>query len=67
MRYGSTWYVGGHQLKLCHEVSAEEPNQSVERTEASRFAHSKSVCQWRLASAAHAGRSAHGFLWAQQN
>jgi hypothetical protein len=38
------------------KVTKKKPNQSVERTRASRLAHSKFAGQWRLASAAHAGR-----------
>jgi len=36
----------------------EDPNHSIEPTEASRSVHSQIVAQRRLASAAHADRSA---------
>ena len=38
-------------------VTKKKPNQSVERTGTSRSAHLQLVDQWRLAPAAHAGRS----------
>jgi len=40
------------------KVTKKKPNQSVERTEASRLAHFEFVGQLQLAPAAHAGRSA---------
>jgi len=37
-------------------ITKSSPNQSVERTGASRLAHLQFARQWRLAPAAHAGR-----------
>lgn len=44
---------------FCHVLSLPtSPNHSIQRTEASRLAQLQSICQWRLASAADAGRYA---------